>query len=89
MMLLLQLHSRAGVLVESPVFTDVQLRGDGSGCSVDVAEKGIAVSRECAIPQGCPAVGSETGEVRYFLKDGKIESKYVVLTRDLPPCRGE
>lgn len=89
LMLLLQLHTRAGVLVEAPVFTDLQLRGEGSGCSIDVAEKGIAVSRECAIPQGCPAVGSETGEVRSFLKGGKIESKYVMLTRDLPPCRGE
>lgn len=89
LMLLLQLHTRAGVLVESPVFTDLQLRGEGSGCSMDVAEKGIAITRECSIPQGCPAVGSETGEVRYFLKDGKIERKYVVLSHDLPPCRGE
>ena len=74
--------------MESQVITSGQLRG-GDPCDLVVADQGLAVALECVIPQGCPVVGSETGERRYTLKNGEIDAKYVVLTRDTPPCRGE
>jgi hypothetical protein len=88
--LVLQLRARAGALIDSAVISTAELIGDDDrGCDLNVADSGVAVSRECIIPQGCPAVGKEIGERRYLIKNGKIESKYVTISRVTPPCAGE
>jgi len=87
--LFLQLHSRAGVLLESAAFTPAQLQGEGGLCSASVAAEGLVVALECDVPRGCPSVGHVSSELRYRMKDGKLESKEVVTSRDMPPCSGE
>lgn len=87
--LLLQLRARTGALIDSAAVSIDQLRADHESCDLEIAASGITLTFDCPIPQGCPVVGTEIGERRFLIKNGKIDSRYVTISRVTPPCAGE